>query len=64
MTNELRKTPGRNMRYAQMNENKGYTDYRDFARQELNDGYRRNPAKEYRNNYFYYIYIFMDVYNR
>jgi len=24
--------------------NKGYTEYRDFARQELNNGYQRNPA--------------------
>ena len=23
--------------------NKGYQEYRDFARQELNDGYQRNP---------------------
>ena len=24
--------------------NKGYQEYRDFARQELNDGYQRNPT--------------------
>ncbi|MBQ8481544.1 MAG: hypothetical protein IJ532_03315 [Alphaproteobacteria bacterium] len=46
MANGLMRASGQNVNGESLGDawSKGYQEYRDFARQELNDGYQRNPA--------------------
>lgn len=46
MANGLMRAAGQNVNGESFGDawNEGYREYRDYARQELNDGYQRNPA--------------------
>jgi hypothetical protein len=46
IANGLMRAAGQNVNGESFSDawNKGYTEYRDFARQELDDGYQRNPV--------------------
>ena len=46
MANGLMQAAGQNVNGESFGDawNKGYQEYRDYARQELNDGYERHPG--------------------